>query len=143
MLTRVFVVSLWLFSVAVNGSELKPFTSDGCSVFPDGTPSEQELWLSCCTQHDFEYWQGGTHQQRLASDQKLQACVAEVGQPEIAAIMLLGVRVGGSPHFPTEFRWGYGWPYPRPYGPLTSEELALVKEMAKEHLHQTQSEDIK
>ena len=40
-------------------SSLKPFTSDGRSAFPDGTPSQQEVWLSCCTDHDYAYWQGG------------------------------------------------------------------------------------
>lgn len=128
-----------LLLIAVNfvdAAELKPFTSDGCSVFPDGTLDKQELWLTCCTQHDFEYWKGGTYQQRLESDQKLEACVAKVGQPEVAAVMLLGVRVGGSPYLPTEFRWGYGWPYPRLYKPLTPKEIALVELLAKDYLKQ-------
>lgn len=29
--------------------------------------------------------------------------------------MLSGVRVGGSPYWPTKFRWGYGWSYPHGY----------------------------
>ena len=44
--------------------------------------------------------------------------------------MLAGVRVGGSPYFPTSFRWGYGWSYPRWYQALTDEEkmqIALLK----------------
>ena len=45
-----------------------------------------------------------------------------------AALMLAGVRVGGSPFWPTEFRWGYGWPWPRFYGPLDAEEKALVED---------------
>lgn len=137
---------LWLCLLIVSPAcvaELKPFTSDGCSVFPDGTLSEQKLWLACCTQHDFEYWKGGTYEQRLKSDQKLKSCVAEVGQPEVAAIMLLGVRVGGSPYLPTEFRWGYGWPYPREYKPLTPEEIAQVKLLAKDYIEQNQLEGIK
>lgn len=28
-------------------------------------------------------------------------------------LMLAGVRVGGAPWWPTPFRWGYGWPWPR------------------------------
>ncbi len=32
-------------------------------------------------------------------------------------------RVGaGTPAFPTSFRWGYGWPAGRGYGPLTPAE---------------------
>lgn len=139
--------SLLLFSLVlanlVYAEELKPFTSDGCSVFPDGTLTEKELWLSCCTQHDYEYWKGGTYEQRLESDQKLEACVAKVGQPEVAAIMLLGVRVGGSPYLPTEFRWGYGWPYPREYKPLTPEEQALAERLSKDYLKKNQLDGIK
>jgi len=42
-----------------NADELKPFTSDGCSDFPDGTLTQKDLWLECCTAHDFTYWKGG------------------------------------------------------------------------------------
>lgn len=111
-------------------AELAPFTSDGCSSFPDGTRQQNQLWLLCCEDHDFAYWQGGTYQQRLAADQRLRECVAGVGEPTIAALMLGGVRVGGSPWLPTRFRWGYGWPWPRGYGPLSAEELAQVQRLA-------------
>ena len=130
---RALAFALCSLAWSVNAGELKPFTSDGCSVFPDGTLSEQELWLSCCTAHDLAYWQGGTEQQRLEADQQLESCVAEVGQPEIAKLMLMGVRVGGSPYLPTQFRWGYGWPYPREYKVLTPEELALIEEKSKQY----------
>lgn len=105
---------------------LKPFTSDGCSAFPDGTLSHNTLWLSCCEKHDFDYWKGGSYLERLTSDNELQVCVAKVGEPEIAALMLAGVRVGGAPYFPTSFRWGYGWSYPKLYGKLNKEEQLQV-----------------
>jgi hypothetical protein len=79
-----------------------------------------------------EYWAGGTSQQREASDEKLRVCVAGVGEPEIAQLMLAGVRVGGTAFLPTPFRWGYGWPFPRGYKPLTTEEQKQVeKEMER------------
>ena len=109
-------------------NELKPFTSDGCSAFPDGTLAQQELWLSCCTHHDRAYWKGGSYNDRVNADLALQQCVANVGEPEIAWLMLAGVRVGGSPWLPTRFRWGYGWPYPRDYGELSIEEEQLTRE---------------
>lgn len=109
--------------------ELKPFVSDGCSAFPDGTFSQQQLWLKCCTEHDKAYWRGGTREERKLADQALQSCVAAVGEPAVAALMLAGVRVGGSPYWPTRFRWGYGWDYPRPYGPLTPSELEQVERL--------------
>lgn len=106
----------------------RPFTSDGCSDFPNGTPTHRTLWLACCTEHDKTYWQGGTYAERRHADQVLRQCVTRVGQPEVAAIMLAGARVGGSPYWPTRFRWGYGWPWPRGYRALTSEERAQVQQ---------------
>ena len=107
--------------------ELKPFSSDGCSAFPDGTLAERELWLKCCTEHDYAYWKGGSYQQRVEADMQLKNCVAEVGEEAVALVMLAGVRVGGSPFFPTRFRWGYGWSYPKFYGALTPKELERIK----------------
>ena len=108
------------------GDELKPFTTDGCSAFPQGTMAQNELWLNCCIAHDKTYWKGGTYAEREQADAELESCVAKVGEPQIAAVMLLGVRVGGAPYWPTRFRWGYGWSWPRFYGPLTPDELAQV-----------------
>lgn len=131
MFIRLFIMSaLLLVSALLQADTLKPFTSDGCSAFPDGTVGQKNLWLQCCQRHDFDYWQGGTYQQRLASDQQLKKCVTEVGEPTIAALMLAGVRVGGTPYLPTNFRWGYGWSYPRLYGELSIEELEQVAKLS-------------
>jgi hypothetical protein len=107
-------------------NELAPFTTDGCSHFPDGTSQHKNLWLKCCIAHDKAYWKGGTYQERLQADLKLRECVAQVADPLIAELMLNGVRAGGSPFWPTQFRWGYGWPYLRGYKALSKEELELV-----------------
>jgi len=115
-----------LVSASAQAETIEPFTSDGCSVFPDGTFAQKELWLSCCTAHDYAYWQGGTYEQRLTADKQLQQCVANVGESQIAYLMLTGVRVGGNPYLPTSFRWGYGWSYPRFYKPLTAEEKRQI-----------------
>lgn len=131
MFIRLLMVSLLLFvSVSLKADTLKTFTSDGCSAFPDGTFDQKTLWLVCCQQHDFDYWQGGTYQQRLASDKQLKQCVTLVGKPTIAALMLAGVSIGGTPYLPTSFRWGYGWSYPRLYGALSIEELAQVAKLS-------------
>ena len=122
---------LTLISVLAQADELRPFTSDGCSAFPDGTLEQDELWLQCCTAHDFDYWKGGTYTERLESDRALKQCVAQVGKPELALLMLAGVRVGGTPFLPTKFRWGYGWRYPRFYGTLTKEELVQIKNLTR------------
>ena len=130
MKISIYLISLTILPFSISADTLKPFTSDGCSAFPDGTFKQKNLWLSCCQKHDFDYWKGGTYQARLDSDNALKTCVSNVGEPEIAALMLAGVRVGGTPYLPTKFRWGYGWPYPRFYGVLTESELHQVNQLS-------------
>ena len=125
---HIFIVFVLLFvSFTASAENIKPFTSDGCSVFPDGTFEQKELWLSCCTVHDYAYWQGGTYEERLIADKELRQCVSKVGEPQIANLMLAGVRVWGSPYLPASFRWGYGWSYSRWYKALTKEEKKQIE----------------
>jgi hypothetical protein len=128
---RIFLLLVYFLVITgcIQTYELKPFVSDGCSMFPDGTLSENELWLECCVEHDKAYWKGGTREKRMDADKKLRDCVESLGEPYIAELMLQGVRAGGTPYLPTEFRWGYGWSWPRGYKELTEEELELVKAM--------------
>ena len=131
---HIIITLIFLFTISpVKAEDIKPFTSDGCSLFPDGTFEQNELWLSCCTAHDLAYWQGGTYEQRLDADNELRQCVAKVGEPQIANLMLAGVRVGGSPYFPTSYRWGYGWSYSRFYKPLTEEEKLQIISIQKDN----------
>lgn len=119
------------FCSACSSGELKTFTTDGCSAFPDGTMEQQTLWLNCCIKHDLSYWKGGTYQQRLSADLALEQCVAGIGEPKVAKLMLAGVRVGGSPYYPTSYRWGYGWPYLRGYKALSAQEKQQVRDRLK------------
>lgn len=125
---RKFVLASILCLSACSSDELKPFTSDGCSSFPDGTMKQQSLWLSCCVKHDLSYWKGGTYQERLEADLSLEQCVADIGEPNVAKLMLAGVRVGGSPYWPTTYRWGYGWSYPRGYKALTAADKQKIRQ---------------
>ena len=125
------VLLVFLVSCASTG-ELQPFTTDGCSSFPDGTRDHEDLWLQCCVAHDLAYWKGGTYGERKRADEELKDCVEQVGEPEIARLMLAGVRVGGTPYLPTSYRWGYGWPWPRSYRPLSTEEKAAVEAALKQ-----------
>lgn len=102
--------------------QLQPFTTDACTMFPDGTPEDPKKWQHCCILHDLKYWAGGTETERLQADEDLWACVALTGEPEVADVMFLGVRVGGTPYLPTAWRWGYGWEYVRGNSPLTATE---------------------
>ena len=92
-----------LLPISASAGELKTFTSDGCSVFPDGTVEQKNLWLQCCIEHDKAYWIGGTYAQRKEADKTLKQCVTNIGEPEVAQLMLVGVRVGGTPYLPTTF----------------------------------------
>jgi hypothetical protein len=102
---------------------LAPFSTDGCSRFPDRSATGRTDWCHCCVAHDLAYWRGGTADERLHADQGLRACVRQSGGGGLlAALMYAGVRVGGSPHRPTPYRWAYGWPYGRGYQALSPGE---------------------
>ncbi len=124
---RSLALLLLLFPCIAVGKGIVPFTSDGCSLFPDGKLENRSLWIECCIQHDLTYWRGGTEAEREQADSALKQCVTDLGEPEIAKLMEAGVRAGGSPYFPTYYRWGYGWPYARGYKPLNDEEKQQVK----------------
>ncbi len=96
--------------------ELIPFVTDGCSMFPDGTPSDRTLWQHCCITHDFAYYMGGTADDRAAADDALDACVSAETNDVLGSLMHAGVRIGGSPALPTPWRWGYGWNYDPVHG---------------------------
>ena len=105
-------------------SELRPFASDGCSLFPDSSIITGDDWCSCCFEHDIAYWKGGTEAEREAADRALQACVvAKTGDELLGFAMYEGVRAGGSPYFYNWYRWGYGWEYGRNYQALTPDAI--------------------
>jgi hypothetical protein len=109
--------------------ELSDFSTDGCSLFIDGTFEKPDLWQECCHKHDIAYWQGGTQEQRMEADLAFKACVEKkTGDSTLAKLMFDAVRAGGEPYFPTWYRWGYGWSIGRGYKQLTTEEQAKVEE---------------
>jgi hypothetical protein len=115
-------------------SELRPFTSDGCSLFPDSSPITQDDWCSCCFEHDLSYWRGGTAEEREAADALLRDCVFEKTQDAtLANAMYEGVRVGGSPYFYNWYRWGYGWGYERKYQALTPDESKAADRLVENY----------
>jgi hypothetical protein len=114
-------------------AQLEPFSTDGCSLFPDRLPGKG-AYCQCCVQHDFAYWRGGTSHERDVADDAFRACVARsTGDEALARAMYLGVRAGGDPHFYTSFRWGYGWPFGRYYQPLTGGEKARADALERDY----------
>jgi hypothetical protein len=115
----------------VSKDTLKPFTTDGCSMWIDGPPNAPYLWRHCCVAHDKAYWMGGPQELRATADKALQQCIANLAGVAMADYMYAGVIAGGSPIWITPYRWGYGWSYldagkPRGYKLLTDAEQAQV-----------------
>lgn len=115
----------------VENNSLHDFTSDGCSMSPDGVVVLVNTdFVPCCVQHDIAYWQGGTRDQKQEADNNLKTCIAEKSNNFIASIYYRGVRMGGGASLPTAFHWGYGWENRRKYAPLSQDQ----KQMALEKL---------
>lgn len=95
------------------------FTTDGCSGamswFCRKILGHPPPWENCCIEHDLAYWRGGYWKDRWDADAQLYICVREGGHPVWAALIWIGVRIGGPPFFPTPWRWGYGWEYTGTY----------------------------
>lgn len=126
------VICLMLLTVIAcnSSSNLKPFASDGCSLFPDASEITQHDWCDCCFKHDLAYWRGGTATQRQLADLELRKCVLNKTQNSVLAdLMFKGVRFGGSPYFYNNYRWGYGWSYDRKYHVLTPQENTLADQL--------------
>jgi hypothetical protein len=121
-------------------SQLRPFTTDGCSMWIDGPPQQPYLWRSCCVAHDKAYWMGGSNLERNQADETLRACVSKVGGSGMGNYMFFFVSTGGSPFWLTPYRWGYGWDYlddgkPRGYKlrtPAEDEQLKALLPQAEE-----------
>ena len=123
-----------LLAACTSDYSLSPFTTDGCSLFLDRSPFGEADWCYCCVAHDLLYWRGGTEEARFNADSELELCIRNAsGSTLLAKIMFAGARIGGSPYLPTWFRWGYGWQFGRPYGPLTSQEVILASSLEREY----------
>lgn len=129
-----FLIFLFIAPIIAHTShanELKPFTTDGCSLWMDGTLEQPNLWRHCCVAHDLDYWKGGSEEQRKKADENIQACVNEAQGSGMANYMYKNVRWGGSPYWMNYYRWGYGWDYldglwPRGYKVPTQDEQAQI-----------------
>ena len=133
---RIFILFLACMILSCGcavAADLQAFSSDGCSLFPDGNLKDRALWCDCCFTHDVAYWQGGTEEERLQADKILRECVLKrTDSKTLADLMYEGVRAGGNPAFPMWYRWGYGWDYGRGYAPLTKKELREVRDKLEE-----------
>jgi len=127
-------VTLLTVTSVLYAQELRPFKSDGCSLFPDRASLLGGDWCECCFQHDLSYWRGGSTVEREIADRTLKECVvSKTGNISLARLMYQGVRQGGSPYFYTWYRWGYGWDFGRGYDPVTEVEEQQIEMRLKEY----------
>jgi hypothetical protein len=88
----------------------KPFVTDLCTGYPEGTLEQPKLWAHCCLKHDLDLWAGGKESHRTQVDLNLRECVSLTGQPQHARLMWLGVRLGRlSPIKIPGQQWGNAW----------------------------------
>lgn len=129
------ILLLALLSACASTKVMLPFSTDGCSLFPDRSLVSKSDWCNCCVAHDIAYWRGGTAEERLKADQGLKSCVfAASGSAELADLMFAGVRTGGGPYFFTPYRWGYGWSFGRLYQPLSATEEAQASSLLTKYI---------
>lgn len=120
---------------------LRPFTSDGCSVSPDGIPATEknQLWVECCVAHDTAYWLGGTKKEKKIADENLGKCIKQKGYSIVGSLFKNTVDKTGSAKTSLTFRWGYGWNYNRPYTEITTQEEAQVQLLYKKNKNDVSS----
>ena len=116
-------------NASISANTIKPFKSDGCSLFPEGLPKQKMLWIECCVKHDYAYWKGGRFRERIEADRQLKTCIKKVANTQLALLMQVSVSIGGTPFLPTPFRWGYGWKYPRFYKKITEKEIQKINKV--------------
>lgn len=126
------------FSLA-EAQSLKPFETDYCTAYAEGTREQPELWKHCCVEHDLYFWAGGSHDDRKATDLRLKACVEATGEVQIARLIYLAVSIGGNS--PIRFKtkeWGHSWTKRDRYLRLSEKETALILQA----LETTTSDDL-
>lgn len=101
---------IFFLPLLANATEIRPFVTDGCTDYRDGTHENPTLWRSCCIQHDLDLWAGGREDERTGDDLDLRDCVAATGATVQARIIYLGVRLGSySPRKIRGMQWGNAW----------------------------------
>lgn len=109
--------------------EMRPFSTDGCTMAPEGTLNRPNLFRPCCIAHDLRFWGGGTEAERDHADLELRACIRKVGGPGWATIFYNAVRAGRlSPWTIESKRWGNAWYELDGYRSLNAEEIQRLIE---------------
>lgn len=110
---KIIILILAFISLPCLGSDaqnLKPFVTDFCTSYREGTSQKPDLWKHCCVEHDLYFWAGGSLEDRKATDLRLKSCVESTGAIFQAKLIYLGVTLGGvSPIKFKSKQWGNAW----------------------------------
>lgn len=132
---NIYTLFLLLITSTVYGRNdvvLKPFLTDFCTSYAEGTRSQPDLWKHCCIEHDLYFWAGGSKADRKATDIRLRDCVAATGAETHARLIYTAVSIGGAS--PIRFKtkqWGHAFENRERYQSLSLEETNLVIEALK------------
>jgi len=122
-------VIFFLFSSFSLAQIQRPFVTDSCTGYREGTQKNPTLWEDCCKNHDLFFWAGGNKSQRKTVDKELKACIKSKAGNFHATIMYLGVSIGGLS--PIKFggkQWGNAWGKKTRKTKLSELELAELKQ---------------
>lgn len=123
-------------------NSLKPFYTDGCTLFIDGPPSKPNLWRHCCVEHDLRYWFGGDREDAHNANLQLGACVKSVAGSLWGKIIYHGVEIGRYSPVKHPTHWGWGWETSIGHRKLDYEEsLYVIAELRKTSVDQTLVEE--
>jgi hypothetical protein len=111
--------------------KLKPFETDGCTMFVEGTKEKPNLWKHCCVEHDLRYWFGGSESDMDTADLRLKSCVQKVAGDNWAALIYNGVRVGHYSPIKNKYYWSWAWSVKREKVALNSEETQYVVKLLR------------
>ncbi len=107
---------------------IKPFSTDYCTGYHEGTRQRPGIWKHCCLEHDLYFWAGGSREDRKEADLRLGKCVEATGEVEQARLMYAAVSLGA--YSPIRLRgkhFGNAWQNGRSsYTSLTAPEILLI-----------------
>jgi hypothetical protein len=131
-MNKALIILFFFFSVtslkseAKTANSLKPYFTDGCTLFLDGTHKHPGLWVHCCEEHDMRYWFGGNQDDMDKTDLRLKACVNDVAGATWGSLIYTGVRTGHMSPIKNKTHWGWGWKQNRSDTALNPSEVSYV-----------------
>jgi hypothetical protein len=122
-----FLLATTLSPFSNASDSLKPFLTDYCTAYPEGTRERPNQWKHCCIEHDLYFWAGGSLSERKLTDLRLKKCVEDAGAPIQARLIYAAVSIGGQS--PIRFKtkeWGHAWPGRARYQSLSEQETSTL-----------------